>query len=307
MDENKTFEDARLSAEEMFAQTDGPVDALVEEPVAEPTEQPVEEPTQETVAQQTGMTEQAISAAEQATAVAQQKANEVSELTRLLEAERQRNAELEGRMNEMNQVREEEIVEEALVPPTIDLASLAFEDPEIQAEAQRKYSEDFANYQRKVMEKEYQPFIERAKKMEQLEQLETLKRTLSSDARFEGFADRIPQLENIIERNSNLKNADMPYEDKLIQAYAIARGVDAMETPKAEPHQTTTDEFVEMYKNNPDFKAAIESLRIAELKDSQQVPPLSASSGLGNVAPNIKDKPKTFGEARDRAFARFGN
>ena len=307
--DNKTFEDARNSAEELFAQTDTEQPMVeetpVEQPVEQPTEMPTETPEEVMVQEQTGMTEQAISAAEQATAVAQQKAEENSELARLLEAERQKNAQLASAMAEMNAVREQEIIEEALVPPVLDIASLAFESPEVQEEAQRKYSEDFAKYQKAMMEKEYQPFIERAKKMEQYEQLEALKKSLSTDARFEGFAERIPQLERIIDRNPNLKNADMPYEDKLIQAYAIARGVDAMETPKAEPHVTTKDEFVEMYNSNPEFKAAIESLRIAELKDSQQVPPLSASSGLGNAAPNIKEKPKTFGEARDRAFARF--
>ena len=60
-----------------------------------------------------------------------------------------------------------------------------------------------------------------------------------------------------------------------------------------------------MYNANPEFQQMIEKQRIDALKDSQQVPVMSASSGLTNAALNIKEKPQTMDEASERARAMF--
>jgi hypothetical protein len=63
---------------------------------------------------------------------------------------------------------------------------------------------------------------------------------------------------------------------------------------------------MELYDKNPTFQELIEKKRIESLKESQQVPPFSASSGAVNAALNIKEKPKTFDEAFARTSTMFG-
>lgn len=89
-------------------------------------------------------------------------------------------------------------------------------------------------------------------------------------------------------------------------AYVIARGVNAVNTPKEEHREPTADELMELYDKNPEFQKAVEKRRLGELKESQQVPPFSASSGAVNAALNIKEKPKTFEEASQRTRQMFG-
>ena len=98
----------------------------------------------------------------------------------------------------------------------------------------------------------------------------------------------------------------MPMEEKFINAYAIARGVNAINTPPAEPKELTDDELMELYDKNPTFQELIEKKRIDAIKNSQQVPPFSASSGAVNAALNIQEKPKTFDEASERTRKMFG-
>lgn len=317
--EEKNFDSARSEVEALFG-SEQTIDDVVGEDAAEqaqeeaPTEEaPTEEvpiqdaPTEETVSEQAmAQTEEAVTAAEQAVAVAQQKNAETEQLMAQLQAEKERSASLERQLSEVNAQREEEVIEEMLQPPVLDIASLAFESPEAQAEAQRRYAEEMTAYNQKIMEKELAPLKERARKADELEVIEAMKSQVAGDKRFTGFSDMLPRLQNIIMNNKALASADMPMQDKLIQAYAIARGVDAMEAPEPEPApEMTTDEFVDKYKQNPDFRKAIEQLRIAELNDSQQVPPLASSTGAGNVARNIKEKPETLSEASERTRQMF--
>lgn len=317
--EEKNFDSARSEVEALF-NGEQTIDDVIEEDAAEqvqeeaPTEEvPTEEvpiqdaPTEETVSEQAmAQTEEAVTAAEQAVAVAQQKDAQVQQLSQELEAERQRSAALQKQNEEMSAQREEEIIEEVLTPPVLDIASLAFESPEAQAEAQRRYAEEMTAYNQKMMEKELAPLKERARKADELEIIEAVKSQVVGDKRFTGFSDMLPKLQSIIKNNKALANSDIPYDEKLIQAYAIVRGLDAMEAPEPEPApEMTTDEFVDKYKQNPDFRKAIEQLRIAELNDSQQVPPLASSTGAGNVARNIKEKPETLSEASERTRQMF--
>ena len=63
---------------------------------------------------------------------------------------------------------------------------------------------------------------------------------------------------------------------------------------------------MELYDKNPTFQELVEKKRLDTIKQSQQVPPFSASSGAVNAALNIKEKPKTFEEASERTRRMFG-
>lgn len=301
----ESFESGEANAPEAQVQEQ----AVQEEAATEPATEP-EAPVQDASAAQTAMTEEAIATAEQAAQIAKQKDAEVNMLKQMLKNERQKSQTLEGTLSEMNKQRETEVLAEALVPPELDIQSIMFESAEDIAKAQAKYAQDMAAYNRKLLEKEYEPIRQQAKRLEEHEMLENLKSSLKGRAEFEGFdnPEMLKRLDVIIHNNEFLKDSNLPYEKKLINAYAIARGADAMYTPKKEPEQPkaqTVDELIEIYKNNPDFKNAIEKMRIEELSAGQQVPVLSASGGAGNVALNIKDKPQTLGDARERAKSRF--
>lgn len=316
MSEEKTFDTARSEVEALFANpeevtSDEVVDTgsevtqeqeVVEEPAAEvPAE--AEVPISERAIAQT---EEAVTAAEQAVAVAQQKNAETEQLMAQLQAEKERSASLERQLSEVNAQREEEVIEEILQPPVLDIASLAFESPEVQAEAQRKYAEEMTAYNQKMMEKELAPLKERARMADEAEAIEIMKAQTAADPRFKGFAELTPHIQSILKNNKALASADMPIQDKILQAYVIARGVDAMEAPEPEaPKEMTTEELVAKYKGNPEFRKAIEQLRIEELKAGQQVPPLASSTGAGNVALNIKEKPTSFKDAAERTRQMF--
>lgn len=310
MNENEktTFGEALAAARQEFDDSGEP-EVQEQQIQDDSTAQPEAQPT-DAVTAQTAMTEEAIATAEQAAQIAQQKDAEVNQLRQMLEAERQHSQSLEGTLSEMNKQRETEVLAEALVPPQLDIQAIMFESPEDIAKAQAKYSEEMAEYNRKLLEKEYEPIRRQAKALEEREMMDRLKNDLKGRSEFEGFdsPEMQQRLSVIIANNEFLRDSNLPYEKKLINAYAIARGADAMYTPKKEPEQPkaqTVEELIEIYKNNPEFKNAIEKMRIEELSAGQQVPVLSASGGAGNVALNIKDKPQTLGDARERAKSRF--
>lgn len=309
MDENRTFGDALEAARASFGtEQEMPVQEVPTEPTPE---QQVSEPeapmsTEQALDAEVQVADEAIATAQQAAQIAQQKDAEVNQLKQMLEQERQHSQNLEGTLSEMNKQRETEVLAEALVPPQMDFKTIMFEDDEAIAQAQAKYAEDMAAYNRKLLEKEYEPIKEQARRLEEHDILERMKSDLKGREDFEGFDSPEMQnrMRNIIEQNAFLKNSDLPIADKYINAYAIARGADAMYAPKPVPEQPkapTVDELMAIYADNPDFRAAIEKKRIEELSHGQQVPPLTASSGAGNVALNIKEKPQTLGEARERA------
>jgi len=121
-----------------------------------------------------------------------------------------------------------------------------------------------------------------------------------------GINDMVPQLDKIIANNKWLQSEDMSIDEKYINAYAIARGVNAINTPPEQPKELTSEELMELYDKNPTFQELVEKKRIEAIKNSQQVPPFSASSGAVNAALNIQEKPKTFDEASERTRRMFG-
>ena len=293
------FDEARQATEQMF-------EAPAETPVEET---PAEAPNEEAPAVETRkdeMLNEATNIAEQATQVAQQQNEQLSQVIGENEKLNSRIAELERTISEMSKAKEEEIVEEAMKMPTIDFNELAFADAETQSKAQNEYANAMAEYVRKGVMDEMSPYIEQAKAGQREKEKNEAIATLSQVPELKGIETMIPQIDNIIANNKALQSDDIPVDEKLILAYAIARGVNAINTPVEEKKELTDDELMELYDKNPSFQERIEKKRIESVKDSQQVPPFSASSGAVNVALNIKEKPKTFEEASERTRKMFG-
>ena len=319
------FEEATRLAEELFAQEQAeqtengePVQEVPEE-VAEPTEVPAEVPTEEAppetpidesaqaqMVKENAMLDEATNTAQMAAQMAQEKDMQLQQMMQELEALRSANQQMQGTLEELSRRNEENLIEEALEMPTLDINGLAFADADTMAKAQSDYAQKMAAYVRGGVMKELEPFVTQAKEgMYQKERESTLS-ALSEVPELQGIKDMLPQLDRIIASNKWLSSDDMSIEEKYINAYAIARGVNAINTPPEEPKELTDDDLMELYDKNPTFQELIEKKRIEAIKNSQQVPPFSASSGAVNAALNIEEKPKTFEEASERTRKMFG-
>ena len=304
------FEEARLATEEMLRNDEN---IPVEEP--EQTTEPVEEPTetventeavQEEPSQGNTELDDAVNTAEIAAQAAQEKDAQLQQALQEIEALRAQNQQMQGTLEELSKKNEENLIEEAMQPPVLDINSLAFATEEEVAQAQADYAQKMAEYNRHQLMQELAPTLEYAKRgMQDAERTETIS-ALSQVPELAGIGDMIPQLDKIIASNKWLNSDDMSMQEKYINAYAIARGVNAINTPPEPEKKLTDDDLMRLYDENPTFQELIEKKRLEAIKGSQQVPPFSASSGAVNAALNIKEKPKTFEEASRRTREMFG-
>lgn len=276
-----------------------------EQPEASADEMPEETVPENATPEQVALDE-ASKTAELAAQVAAQKDAELQQIMQQLEAERQRNAQLQGTVDELSKRNEEAIVEEALMPPELDIASLAFADADTVKAAQAKYAVDMAEYNRQAFMKEFAPVIEQANEARHAKEKDETIAILSRVPELKGIETMLPQLDRIIANNRALASADIPLDDKYITAYAIAMGVNSMNTPPVEPKEPTPEELMALYEKNPEFQELIEKKRLAAVKQSQQVPPFSASSGAVNAALNIPEEPKGWDDASKRTRNMFG-
>lgn len=314
-----TFEEASAATQGLFA--DGEqlslADAAAEpseqnaESASAPNAQPNDENTQsappETSYIQNEL-DKAAQTAEVAAQVATEKDGQLRKAMDELESLRQENQQLQSTIAELSKQNTENIVEEALKPPTLDINSLAFADEEAQKAAMAKYADEMSAYNRQELMKELSPALEFAKKgMHDAEKSEVIS-VLSQIPELSNIREMQPQLDRIIEKNKWLSSDDMPLDEKYINAYAMARGIDAINNPAVQSgvKEATPEELLDMYNNNPAFRELIEKQRLGAIKKNQQVPTFSASSGAVNAALDIKEKPKTLEEASERTRQMFG-
>ena len=314
-----TFDEASAATEEMFANEqlsleDVPPDAKEASPVAiDENQQNAENvPAEEVQAVQPEPKEnqtilgQATQTAEAAAEVAAQKDGQLQQAMSEIEALRQQNQQLQGTIDEMSRQSAENIVDDVLSPPELDINGLAFADEETQKAEVAKFIESISDYNRKQIMDELSPAIEYAKKgMRDAEKAEAIE-ILSQIPELSGIKEFVPQLDRIIENNKWLSSDDMPMDEKYINAFAMAKGINSINNPPAPAKEPTTDELMELYNNNPAFQELVEKQRIEQVKQGQQVPLFSASSGAAGAALNIKEKPQTLDEASKRTREMFG-
>lgn len=315
------FDEANKATEEMFTEQTNPEAVENQNPEENPENtsgseetQTAEVSTEEAPAsaspenanpEQTALGE-AAQTAEVAAQVAAEKDAELQQVKQQLEAERQRSAQLQGTVEELSRQNEQEVVEEALQPPELDIGSLAFADEETVKAAQAKYAADLADYNRKAFMKEFAPVIEQANEAKYAKEKSEVIAALSQVPELKGIDGMLPQLDRIIANNKALSSNDIPMDEKYITAYAIAMGVNSMNTPPVQQKELTSEELMALYNNNPEFQEMVEKQRIEQVKQSQQVPPFSASSGAVNAALDIKEEPKGWDDASKRTRAMFG-
>ncbi|MBQ4556522.1 MAG: hypothetical protein IJA60_02610 [Clostridia bacterium] len=308
MENPNTFEDASVATQQMFTDGQAPSDNT-EAPATDGTAEQTEL-TGEEVPVQTKEQAELDNAAQIAETAAQAAAEQQAlnaQLEQALEEAKKQNEQLQSQIDELSKQNEQHVIEDALTPPVPpDIASLAFADEATIRAAQEKYTAELSEYNRKQMMQELAPTLEFAKQgMREKEKTDVID-GLSQIPELSGIRDMLPQLDKIIANNKWLAADNVPMEEKYINAYVIAKGVNGMNNPPAAPKEPGTDELMALYQNNPAFREAIEKQRLAEIKNSQQVPPFSASSGAVNAALDIKEEPTTLEEASRRTREMFG-
>jgi hypothetical protein len=281
------FDEARQASEAEF-----------EQPVTEETQQ--ETPAEETPpAEQSAPVEQTLQLAEAAAQVAQQKDSQLQEILQQNQALQQQLAQMQQLIQQQSQQTQEQIVEEIMEPPVLDINSLMYDDEETAKSKVADFSKNMFEYAKSGVLKEISPYIEQVKQAQQANERAEVVNTLSQVPELAGFKEMLPQIENIIKNNPILQNAKP--EDAYINAYMIAKGVSAVNTPQTEP---TPEQILEMIQKNPEAQKLYEQSRLEKVEGSQQVPQFTASSGA-NAALNIAKKPTTLEEARERTLKMF--
>ena len=276
------FYDARRATEDMF---DGQ-EVLGEESTPQDTPQEPQQEGQEQEPQQEGQ-EQEPQAQEQPT----QDNNAVDEAANVAQAAAQAAAQ-----------REQAIIENEMQMPMLDVNRLAFEDDETVQQMQQDYANAMQKYVTQQVLKDVEPALQYAKDgMREKEKREMLE-AFSGVDELKGINDMLPQLDYIIEHNKWLANDDIPMDEKYLTAYMIANGVNSANTPP--PSDPTAEELMKYYDSNPEFQQMIEKKRLDDIKQSQQVPAMSASNGAVNAALTIKEKP-TWDDASKRTKDMF--
>ena len=300
--EEQTIDDAEVTDDVPVEDTpdDIPNEAEENAPDVPQVDNPEEDMTPEQQA-----AEEAANTAQIAAEAAAQREAELQQALATIQQMQAQNAQLTQQIAELSNVNEQNLVEEAMEMPFLDVSGLAFADEETIKAAQRKYAQDVAEYVKKPLMKELEPFIAQAQEGLKAKEREAAINLLSDVPELAGIKERLPQLDRMIANNKVLSSPDLPLEEAYIMAYTMAKGIDKMNTPVVEPKDPTTEELMDLYNRFPEFQEMIEKQRISQLKESQQVPPMSSSSGAMNAALNIKNKPKTLDEASEATRKMF--
>lgn len=221
-----------------------------------------------------------------------------------IQALRQQNQQLQQAMQQMNDAQKQNVVEEALTMPTLDLSTIAFDDENTLREKQANYTQKMAEYMKATMMRELSPFVQQAQEgMAQKEKANVLA-SLSAIPELQGIDSMLPQLDQLMANNKLFASSDVPLDEKYITAYLLAN---ALNGRSKKTDEMTPEKFMQYYQSNAELKDLIDKQRLDEIKGAQDVPQFSASNGAVNAALTIPNKPTSFDEANELVKKSFFN
>lgn len=247
---------------------------------------------------------QAANIAEAAAQAAAQSNRQLMAMQQEIARLNEENKHLQDTITQQNETQQERIMQNML--PELDFDKLAFEDPDTRRAAMEDYAGKMRDYVKADIMREITPAMDYAREGIREREKAAAIEALKTIPELKGIEGMVPQLDRIIKSNP-MFTPDMDVVDAYSTAYAIARGVNAINTPPPEPPKIPgAEEIIKLLNSNPEAKALYEKQRLAEVQKSQQVPIMSASSGAVNAALNIPEKPKTWEDASERARKAFG-
>ena len=297
--------EAREAAEETPVQEEAVAkEAPVEEAPAQ-TEEVVPEQDTATVPEQTGMGE--LDALRQQ--LAQQNAAMQQMQAQLMQAQQAMQG-MQQQVQETNQSAAQDVVTEMMTPPTFDVASIMYASEEEQRAASQKFVDDTMKYTRQEIMKELQPVLNDFNAREADVQRRNAKDIYRNNAQYAGFQDREAWMEQILDKNPELKN--LPLNKQYEIAYLITQGVDAVkarDNPPPAPAPKTIDQRIADAEGDEELMRALEERRVRNIAQSQKDAPPNfvAGGGTSRVGLNVPETPQSLDEAKESALAYFRN
>lgn len=290
--------------------------AEVEARESAPEEAPVEEavPETEAVAEEQAVVEEANAPTEapiqgnvapQNDAIYQQLQAQNQQLMQQMQMMQQQMQQMAQQTQAVNRSTAEEVVSAVMTPPTFDISSIMYASEEEQREATQKFVDDTMQYTRGKIMEELAPMVNDFRAREADVQRRNVKDAYRSNNQYAGFQDREPWMEQIIEKNPELKQ--LPLNKQYEIAYLITQGVDAVKArnnPPPAPAPKSMDEQLSEIENNPELMRALEARRVKGIAQNKQdnPPPYVAGGGSNRVGLNIPEEPTDFDMARSGAL-----
>ncbi len=312
-EEYMTLDDALAAAQAEIAQRESAEEAPVEETTSTEVSPTQDAPVQNeeavpeqatdttTVPQQTGVTESEMLRQQ----LAQQNGMIQQMQSQLMQAQ-QAMQNMQAQMQQTNQQTAQQVVSEMLTPPTFDVSSIMYASEEEQRAASQKFVDDTMQYTRQAIMQELAPMVNDFRAREADVQRRNVKDGYRNNAQYEGFQDREAWIEQLIEKNPELKQ--LPLNKQYEIGYLITQGVDAVkarQNPAPEPAPKTIDQRIAEAEGDAELMRALEERRVKNVANSQQnLPPnFVAGGGANRVGLNVPDEPTDFDMAREGAFS----
>ena len=321
MDENEMIEQQTseeavnnepMTLDEALAAARAEVEARENAPEEAPAEEAV--PETEAVAEEQSAVEEANAPTEapvtetvptQNDAIYQQLQAQNQQLMQQMQMMQQQMQQMAQQAQEVNRSTAEEVVSAVMTPPTFDISSIMYASEDEQRAAAQKFVDDTMQYTRGKIMEELAPMVNDFRAREADVQRRNVKDAYRSNNQYAGFQDREPWMEQIIEKNPELKQ--LPLNKQYEIAYLITQGVDAVkarDNPPPAPAPKSMDEQLSEIENNPELMRALEARRVKGIAQNKQdnPPPYVAGGGSNRVGLNIPEEPTDFDMARSGAL-----
>lgn len=201
------------------------------------------------------------------------------------------NQQLKQSMTQQSQETKAQL-EDALEPPTLDIDGMMYDDDATRQRKQSEYNTAMFEYNRKKLMQEIQPMVDSYRQQQRDGEMQASIANLHNlpgvGNRFDDVAADIPQTIRSIPALANMApNEAVPL------AALIAKGRAATNAQAKTPEQTAEEIFA-----NAEVMKLLELKRANQLRENQNIPPMSASQGAMSTAPlNVTPKPETVQDA----------
>lgn len=257
----------------------------VQEPAVEQDVPPEDQTAEQAVSQQPAVEPNTLDAILTATEAYQRAQQENEQLKARL-------AELEAAMQQQSQAAENTIVDEVLEPPEFPIDGFEYLSDEERAQRLAEYNSAMAEYTKKQILKEISPAIQYFQQQSKLAEYEATRNALASSPELKPLMDDFDGIDRVIQRTPELESLDP--QRKLIIAALINKGIKAVNNQK----EPTPEEIASQALQNPEAMRIIETKRAQQIaQKNQNIPKITASSGMSNAAAMPEEKPKGWGDA----------
>lgn len=277
-------------AENEILQTETPENQAEEqspdqEPTVEQDVPPEDQTAEQAVSQQPAVEPNTLDAILTATEAYQRAQQENEQLKARL-------AELEAAMQQQSQAAENTIVDEVLEPPEFPIDGFEYLSDEERAQRLAEYNSAMAEYTKKQILKEINPAIQYFQQQAKSAEYETTRNALASSPELKPIMDDFDGIDRVIQRTPELESLDP--QRKLIIAALVNKGIKAVNNQK----EPTPEEIASQALQNPEAMRIIETKRAQQIaQKNQNIPKITASSGMSNAAAMPEEKPKGWGDA----------